>query len=52
VRPTRIAILFNRVTAVIGAHLNARAHRGLPCRAPMRRWWSYESTLITMPSIS
>ena len=28
VRPTRIMILFSRVVAVIGAHLNARAQRG------------------------
>ena len=34
VRPTRIRILFRRVVAVIGAHLNARAQRGLECNAP------------------
>ena len=28
VRPTRIMIFSSRVVAVIGAHLNARAHRG------------------------
>ena len=52
VRPTRIAILCSRVTAVIGAHLNARAQRGRSCSAPSRACWSYESTLITIPSIS
>ena len=52
VRPTRIAILFSVVCAVIGAHLYARAQRGRSCSAPRRCCWSTESTLITIPSIS
>jgi hypothetical protein len=52
VRPTRIAILFRRVVAVIGAHLYARAQRGRSCSEPSRRCCSNESTLITIPSIS
>ena len=52
VRPTRIAILFSVVSAVIGAHLNARAQRGRECSAPSTACCSSESTLITIPSIS
>ena len=52
VRPTRMRISFSRVTAVIGAHLNARAQRGRSCSEPSRACCSNESTLITIPSIS
>ena len=52
VRPTRIAIVSSFVSAVIGAHLYARAQRGRSWSAPRRRCWSSESTLITIPSIS
>ena len=52
VRPTRMWIFSSFVSAVIGAHLKARAHRGRECNAPRRRCWSSESTLITIPSIS
>jgi hypothetical protein len=52
VRPTRIAIFSSVVSAVIGAHLNARAQRGRSWSAPSRCCCSNESTLITIPSIS
>ncbi len=52
VRPTLIAIFSSFVWAVIGAHLNARAHLGREWSAPRIACCSSESTLITIPSIS
>ncbi len=52
VRPTRMWIFTRRVVAAIGAHLNARAHRGRSCNEPSRACCASESSLITIPSIS